>query len=70
MKICEISMKLIYDKYGKLYLTKKEIAKEFSVTPATIDRMRKTGDVKGTKVMGQIMFHVSELVNYGQEEGA
>jgi len=67
MTNCEISLKLLYDKYGKLYITKREFAKELSVTEATIDRMRKLGHVSSTKVLGQVMFHIAELANYGKE---
>lgn len=49
------------EKYGRMILNKSEVAKELGISEASIDRMRKTGEIEAKKIGGKIMFNVSEL---------
>lgn len=51
-------------KWDKSLLTKRETAKELSVSPATVDRLRKDGLISSKKVLGQIMFSVDEIARF------
>ena len=49
------------EKYGRMILNKSEVAKELGISEASIDRMRKTGEIEAKKIGGKVMFNVSEL---------
>jgi len=53
--------------YEKMLLTKKEVAKEFSVSESTVDRLRASGELKSKKVLGQIMFKLDVIARYLSE---
>ena len=57
-------LQLLRESHGKLLLSKKETASELSVTGATVDRLRKTGDIVGIKVKGQVMFTIGEIASF------
>ena len=60
----EITMKMLRESYNKMLLTKKETAQELSISEATLDRIRGNGDIEPSKVLGQIMFSISEVARY------
>lgn len=55
---------LLYNKHGRLYLSKEETAIELGVTRATIDRMRQTGELKSSKIKGSIKFSLTEIAKF------
>ncbi len=55
---------LLRENHKKILLTKGETAKELSISGATLDRMRKNGDISSKKVMGQIMFSIDEIARF------
>jgi len=48
-------------KYGKSLLNKKEVSKELNISQATLDRLRKTGEIKSKKVGGGVFFTIKEI---------
>ena len=52
------------ENYHKMLLTKKETAQELSVSEATLDRLRKNGEIDSKKVLGQIMFSIDEISRF------
>lgn len=51
-------------RYGSALLTKKQAAKEFQVSEMQIDRMRKTGELKFSKVGTQIRISASVIAEF------
>ena len=47
--------------YGTALLSKGQAAKELSVSRATIDRMRLSGEISSKKIGQQIRFNVKEI---------
>ena len=47
--------------YGTALLSKSQAAKELSVSRATLDRMRQTGEITSKKIGSQIRFSVKEI---------
>ncbi len=60
-------IKMLRDAYNKMLLTKRETAKELSISEATLDRLRIAGELNSKKVLGQIMFSVHEIARYLSE---
>ena len=54
----------LYEKYGQFVLNKEETAKELRVSVATVDRMRKEGQLKSKMVRGQVFFGIDEIARY------
>ena len=52
------------DNYNKMLLTKRETAKELSVSEGTLDRLRKNGQLTSKKVLGQVMFSIDEVARF------
>ena len=48
-------------KYGKSLLNKKEVSEELNISQATLDRLRKTGEIKSKKVGGGVFFTIKEI---------
>jgi len=48
-------------KYGKSLLNKKVVATELNISQATLDRLRKTGEIKSKKVGGGVFFTIKEI---------
>lgn len=57
-------LSLLRENYKKMLLTKKVTANELSVSEATLDRLRKNGDIESKKVLGQIMFSIDEVARF------
>ena len=53
--------KFLHKKYGTSLLNKIKAAEELSISRATIDRMRKSGQIKSKVVGKQVRFHVLEI---------
>ena len=51
----------LHKEYGSVLLNKCHAAKELSISRATLDRMRKTGDIKSQRIGQQVRFHVNEI---------
>ena len=47
--------------YGTALLSKEQTAKELSISRATLDRIRKEGQIKSQKIGQQIRFNVTEI---------
>ena len=55
---------LLRENYKKMLLTKKATANELSISEATLDRLRKNGDIEAKKVLGQVMFSIDEVARF------
>ncbi len=51
----------IQHRFKKSLLSKKETARELNISQATLDRLRKSGDIKSKKVGGGIFFTIQEI---------
>ncbi len=51
-------------RFKKSLLTKKETAKELNISQATLDRLRKSGEIKSKKVGGGVFFTIIEIANF------
>jgi len=51
----------LYSTYHSLVLNKIQIAKELCVSQATIDRMRKNGEIESIRIGGSVMFSIDEV---------
>jgi hypothetical protein len=51
-------------RFKKSLLTKKETARELNISQATLDRLRKSGDIKSKKVGGGIFFTIHEIASF------
>jgi len=58
---------LLRANHKKMLLTKRETAKELSISEASLDRLRKNGEIDGKKVLGQIMFSIDEISRFLSE---
>ena len=47
--------------YGTALLSKTKASKELSISRATLDRMRKDGQIKSQRIGKQIRFNVAEV---------
>ena len=47
--------------YGTALLSKHQTSKELSISRATLDRMRTTGQIKSQRIGKQIRFNVAEV---------
>ena len=57
-------LSLLRENHKKMLLTKKETAKELSISEATLDRIRANGDIDAKKVLGQVMFSIDEIARF------
>jgi len=54
----------LQQRYNKLLLSKKETAKELNISEATLDRLRKLGQIKSKKVLGGVFFTIKEIASF------
>jgi len=54
----------LYSKHGRFVLNKKETAMELHVSTASIDRMRKNGQLQSKRINGQIFFTLEEVSRF------
>jgi len=52
---------LLRSTHNSLVLNKAQTAKELHVSQATIDRMRKVGEIESIKIGGTVMFSLEEI---------
>lgn len=57
----------LQQRYKKSLLSKKETAEELNISQATLDRLRKTGEIKSKKVGGGIFFTLKEIAIFIEE---
>jgi DNA-binding Xre family transcriptional regulator len=57
-------VEILRNNYKRMLLTKKETAQELNISIQTLDRMRKNGELKSTKVLGSIMFSLNEIARF------
>lgn len=55
---------MLRENHNKMLLSKKETAKELNISEATIDRLRKTGQLSSKKISGKIMFSIDEIARF------
>ena len=60
-------MQILQKKYQKMLLNKSEASNEIGVSQATLDRLRKYGQIKSKKILGQVMFDIGEVVRFMDE---
>ena len=48
-------------RFKKSLLTKKETARELNISQATLDRLRKSGEIRSKKVGGGVFFTINEI---------
>jgi len=51
----------LQQRYNKSLLNKKETAGELNISQATLDRLRKSGQIKSKKVGGGVFFTINEI---------
>ena len=51
----------LQQRYKKSLLNKKEAAKELNISQATLDRLRKSGQIKSKRLLGGVYFSLPEL---------
>ena len=57
--------KVLQNKYNTMLLGKKETAREIGkVSTATLDRLRKNGEIASKKILGQVKFSVAEVARF------
>ena len=56
--------KTMRETHAKMLLNKRETAKELSISEATLDRLRNTGQIKSKQIMGQVMFTIDEIARF------
>jgi hypothetical protein len=60
-------IEILRENYQKLLLTKRETAKELSISEATIDRLRQSGKISSKKILGSVMFSIDEIARFVEE---
>ena len=58
------ALDFIYNRYGRMYLKKKEASKELGVSEATFDRMRKDGEIDFSLVRGSVRVPIAEIIKF------
>lgn len=53
--------------YKRMLLTKKETANELNISSATIDRLRKNGEINSRKIGGGVYFSIEEIARFVYE---
>lgn len=55
---------MLYSKYNVFTLNKKQVAAELQCSVASIDRLRKSGELSSKKVGGMIHFTLEEIARF------
>ncbi len=58
---------MLRENHQSMLLSKKQTALEIGVSEATLDRLRKDGQITSKKVLGQIMFSIDEIARFISE---
>ena len=51
----------LLNRFNKSLLTKQEAARELNISKSTLDRLRKSGEIKAKRVGGGIFFTINEI---------
>lgn len=51
----------IQQRYNKSLLNKKEAAQELGISQASLDRLRKSGEIRSKRVGGKVMISLKEI---------
>jgi len=51
-------------RFKKSLLSKKETARELNISQATLDRLRKNGDIRSKRIMGGVFFSLKEIASF------
>ena len=54
----------LQQRYKKLLLSKKETARELNISQATLDRLRKNGEIVSKRVGGGVFFTIQEIASF------
>ncbi len=54
--------------YKSMTITKRNTAKEIGIGVTSLDKLRQQGKIKSRKILGQIMFDISEVSRFLSEE--
>lgn len=57
-------VKYLREKYKKSLLNKREVAEELGISPSSVDRLRKNGQLKSKLVLGTVCFTINELSSF------
>lgn len=57
-------IEILRKNYNRMLLTKKETAHELNISSATVDRLRKTGELGSKKIGGGIYFTLEEIARF------
>jgi len=57
-------VQILNSRYQKVLLNKGETAKELGISIATLDRLRKSGEISSKKVKGQIFFPIATIAEF------
>lgn len=55
---------MLRETHNKMLLNKKSASGELSISEATLDRLRQTGQISSKKVLGQVMFSIDEIARF------
>lgn len=58
---------MLREKYNKMLVTKKEGSKELNISTGSLDELRRRGEIKSRKVLGQVMFDIGEIARFISE---
>ena len=57
-------IEILRKNYNRMLLTKKETAHELNISSATVDRLRKNGELNSRKIGGGIYFTLEEIARF------
>lgn len=60
-------VEILRTNYKRMLLTKKETAHELNISSATVDRLRKNGELNSRKIGGGIYFTLEEIARFVYE---
>jgi hypothetical protein len=56
--------RILYDTFEKLVLNKPEASQILNISVQTLDRMRKSGEIKSMRINKGVFFSIKEIANY------
>lgn len=59
-----MELEQLQKRHQKSLLNKDETAKELNISIPTLDRLRKSGQIKSKKIGGSIMFTLNEIASF------
>jgi hypothetical protein len=60
--------KMLYEDFKKLVLSKTETSGVLNISIQTLDRMRRSGEIKSKRINKGIYFSLKDIANYIDEE--